>query len=853
MIVTLDEANVEIERLIIQNKKQALTGLLSNCQNFVEQIGGFIKWIEGKGTNTVLLLEEYREFLCQMSAEINKTGDEGNFVKKLEKSLTEIENSARTELKPNKIEVVFITWRAMQFDALESVYLAALQYPMCDAYVVTAPYYEINPDKTLGKMYYEGQEHYEAPLYQPNIKTTDWQDYDVAARHPDMIFVNNPYDDSANNARIHPDFNCERLRNCTDLLIYIPYFVVTDDVPEHFVITPGCIYAHHVIVQSEKVRDTYIRIFKEASDNRIANLDEKFLALGSPKFDKVINTKREDVVIPDVWQRLIHKADKIRKKVILYNTHMFTWMDGGDVYFKKLHYVFDFFRNRDDVVLLWRPHPNTEVNFRTMRPGLLDKYTRIVAEYKRESWGIYDDTPDLHRAIAWSDAYFGDWSSLVSMYQVTGKPVLLQNERLTPDNTSQYAVAFENLYDDGDYFWCTAWDFNALFRIEKQSWHTEYVGSFPGEQTDGSRLFREIVELNGKLYFTPFSAASIGIYDKENGTFGSVPVDCKVGNKCSWYNKNAKFTCAVVREDKILFLPYCFGALLAFDVETGETRYTEGFPGFWNAIVAGNKVLAARCGWNFIDEIDLETWTDTPRKLNDIGGNLSSFCSDGQALWLPAYNDDVFTKYNWETGETVEYRNFPDAYQRRGYAGQSTPCYAGGYVWFFPASGNMGLKIDVANGNMSAAEAFQPEFERDPSNAGGGIPISYILSVASGDTIYAHTGKSNRFISYNTKTGERREEEIRITPESWRRMAPLRTQAFFKDTNICETEQDCFYHENAIVTLKHYVSYIQRDGQKEDEFARRDKAVEIFRKTNAHAKGTAGQAIYDFARKSILG
>ena len=42
-------------------------------------------------------------------------------------------------------------------------------------------------------------------------------------------------------------------------------------------------------------------------------------------------------------------------------------------------------------------------------------------------WKLLIDTADLHRAIALSDAYYGDWSSVVSLYEKTGKPILIQN------------------------------------------------------------------------------------------------------------------------------------------------------------------------------------------------------------------------------------------------------------------------------------------------------------------------------------------------------------------------------------------------------------------------------------------
>ena len=53
-----------------------------------------------------------------------------------------------------------------------------------------------------------------------------------------------------------------------------------------------------------------------------------------------------------------------------------------------------------------------------------------MAEYKQAGWGIYDDTPELHRAIAYSDCYYGDGSSVVSLYKVTGKPVMIEDFEL---------------------------------------------------------------------------------------------------------------------------------------------------------------------------------------------------------------------------------------------------------------------------------------------------------------------------------------------------------------------------------------------------------------------------------------
>ena len=51
----------------------------------------------------------------------------------------------------------------------------------------------------------------------------------------------------------------------------------------------------------------------------------------------------------------------------------------------------------------------------------------IIEIYKKEAKGIFDDTVDIDRAILLSDAYYGDMSSVVTLYKTTGKPIMIQN------------------------------------------------------------------------------------------------------------------------------------------------------------------------------------------------------------------------------------------------------------------------------------------------------------------------------------------------------------------------------------------------------------------------------------------
>lgn len=271
-------------------------GLYADCQQGALTIGEYIEGIEGEGTQTVALLEEYCDKLFQAS-----NGEIGE--RALGKQLLKIENSVKNELKPNKIEIAFLSYKASMSDSIESIYLAAKDDPECDAYWIPIPYFDKNNDGSFGTMHLEG-----ADCYSDKIECTDWQEYDIEARHPDAIFTFSPYDEANYVTSVHPNFYCKRLRELTDCLVYVPYFVVSDaaNLQEPFCLCAGCVYAHKVILQSEEVRNEYIRHFKNYYGDEFGNPEERFIALGSPKFDKVINSKREDFELPEEWSRLIN-------------------------------------------------------------------------------------------------------------------------------------------------------------------------------------------------------------------------------------------------------------------------------------------------------------------------------------------------------------------------------------------------------------------------------------------------------------------------------------------------------------------------------------------------------------------
>lgn len=436
---TLQKANDMLATLFQDVTSDEMINLLADCQDCAITMGNKIETVYGSNLDCVNYLEKYCESLFQLSQNLDNLSVCMEIYEQSKELLLLVHNSI--ENIPDKKEIVFMPYKASMWDSLESVYLAARDDHDCEAYVVPIPYFDRKSDKSLGEMHYEGNE------YPTNIPITNWEEYSFEERQPDVIYIHNAYDDSNLVTCVHPRFFSSNLKKYTEKLIYIPYFVLEEIDPKdqkkidgikHFCFMPGIVNADKVILQSENMRRIYINEYAKVIESAGGSIDrkkleEKFLGTGSPKFDKVLNTRKEDLDIPEEWLKIIQKPDGSRKKIIFYNTSVTALLQYNEKMLEKMQYVFGVFKeHQDDVALLWRPHPLIKTTIESMRPQLWEEYCKIVEQYKEEGWGIYDDTADMDRAVILCDGYYGDHSSVVQLVQKAGKPVMVQDVNIVP-------------------------------------------------------------------------------------------------------------------------------------------------------------------------------------------------------------------------------------------------------------------------------------------------------------------------------------------------------------------------------------------------------------------------------------
>lgn len=442
---------------------------------------------------------------------------------------------------PCRKTIVFLPYKASMWDAFDSVYQAAKSDQRVNVIVMPIPY------RSYDKQNDCWHEHYEGECFPSDIKVIDYKNYNLADMEPDYIFIHNPYDQYNYVTRVHEEFFSTRLAEYTEHLVYIPYDVVLGTkIDENFCKMPGVQNAWRVIVQSEAVRQAYIKWTDP----------EKVLALGSPKIDAVVNHKVNRDELPASWKE---KCDG--KKVFLYNTHLSSIISEGDLFIKRLQKVWKYFHNHQDITLLWRPHPLSLQTAQAMNPGFLKAYLYMVEQFKILDNCIYDDTSDLDRAIALSDAYMGDYSSLVMLFGFTGKPIYLHSW-LKKDYIEYDKVYTLGGVRDGKNFWIPHMHYNALLKIDANSMKINEYIDIPFEGKNEELLFEKTYLIGRYLLLVPYLADNFVWYDTVHRKFSKVQYNSQTGEK---------LFCSIITDKYLFLFAYCTAnASIRIDLQTRQ-------------------------------------------------------------------------------------------------------------------------------------------------------------------------------------------------------------------------------------------------------------------------------------------
>lgn len=822
------QVHEEIKEALNQRNMTLAQNMLSECQEFAIQMGNIIEELEGEGHVTVSHVQEYCETLFHVFEASG--GDDVNankFYKLLNKQLIKIENSVRNDIIVRK-EIVFFPYKASMWDSLESVYLAAKEDPDCDVYCVPIPYFDLRSDHTLGQMHYEGHE------YPENIEIIDWQFYSFEERKPDVIYIHNPYDEANLVTSIHPRFYSSNLKKYTDTLVYIPYYVTSGGMSDGQSICPAYIYADYIVIQAPGLRAYF--------DERIP--DEKFLAFGSPKFDKVIKKCQNPPEPPAEWQTKMEG-----KKVYFYNTSIHGMLQDTGNFLKKMKYVFSCFEGREDACLLWRPHPLMESTFDSMRPWQKQEYLSLKSDFIRHDLGIYDTTPDMEDTIALCDAYIGDaGSSVTSLFGIAGKPLFILNNRL---HSEPEADSWRGEISTGFNYWhqnrFLITQGNKLY-VSDPFMHDYKYFCDVSEYANGG-CYSAVWEIGKKLYVCPQNEQNILMIDGE-GNRRKIELKQIGGKLCS-------FGAAVHDGRAIYLLPIKYPAIVKYDTVTEELKY---FTEYMDIFLDNDEVIRM-AGGCWVEEklcilsavnrqmymLNVETGKAFVTELPfESGCQYRDFVKYGEEYILLPYKGEHLCIGRWDpdTNEVQEYDRFPQGLQCSdpvtGKKCMERP-FNSGVLWgddlyLTPDYANMYVKLNLVTGEMIE---WKPPF-----NDGEGK--EYFYTTAKSSFFYSIADEEGwvRIFSYprrkmyevNLINNDCKELEIRFDVEELKAHEP----------GFCFYSEQLRYccQENSFNSIRNFL-----DGTILGNSFDRSRQIEVYREIARNNDGTCGTKIHEFMCK----
>lgn len=441
LITTLKEAHKEI--IFYLNKKQydKVRSILADCQECAIVVGNTIEQFETNQDVIIKQLEEYCERLFVISNEMETVGkgSGASWKKELDKRIDVISGEIKSKIKVI-LKAAFFPYKASMWTSLESIWKAAEADEECEAAVVVIPYFELDSQGNKTKLKYEGH------LFPKYVPIVDCNEYNVAVEQPDMIFIHNPYDDMNNVTRVPEQYYSYNLKKYTEQLVYSPYGMMGYYNPNRGAFmcnTNAVMVADKVLVQSERVKQIYV-------DHNVDR--KKILTLGSPKVDALVNGLKKPRIYPDGWE------EKLRgRKVFLLNTHLSyfaRWHVYAEKYpnqgnYAKWYYesIWEQLLNRDGCALIWRPHPLMKAMLKSRGFDETLEFVEWLEQGIRESENaVLDENGDYEVSFRISDALITTYSSLISEYMISGKPIYIYQRRLNEENRKNSPVDYTNNY-----------------------------------------------------------------------------------------------------------------------------------------------------------------------------------------------------------------------------------------------------------------------------------------------------------------------------------------------------------------------------------------------------------------------
>lgn len=349
----------------------------------------------------------------------------------------------------------------------------------------------------------------------------------------------------------------------------------------------------------------------------------------------------------------------------------------------------------------------------SMRPELRDAYYEIVERYRKEYWGIYDDTIEMERAVILSDGYYGDGSSVLQLYQKTDKPIMLQTIHSMQNKNNQ--IAFADIVKYKGEWWFFSAKSNLICRMDKKTLKVVPVVAVP---TEWKRVeYRDMYIYRDKIFLIPFSTPQIIIYDILEDAIRKINVPIEK----SW--RGNPFSEGILIENRLYLLPQALNKLIYVDVvnesvkeaiekiedknNPSDVYFSDGYINYNTCELLMGKTLK--------NEFVCTNLTGSKKKtyaINDIvSDGWGHIIESKNGTWYVPYTADRIFFVEREGQVMHEFTNFPQGYIVEKCSFIKSFVHKD-KLYLIPKSSNLMIVIDE-KGNMYAPIKSEEKWDKN--------------------------------------------------------------------------------------------------------------------------------------------
>lgn len=389
------------------------------------------------------------------------------------------------------------------------------------------------------------------------------------------------------------------------------------------------------------------------------------------------------------------------------------------------------------------------------------------------------------------------------------------------------ALISENIYDDGKHLWFAEFDYNALYKLDKTNREVKLAGIFPDENFMQERLYVSSTMNHGKLYFAPYTANEIAVYDTEKELFEKLKIVLKDQGEVRC--EKVKFFRILTVENEIYFIPAGYPGILCYKVnedrflcfdewiDSVEKLRVNDWGYFLDAVSVHNRLILPCACADAVVIFDLITKQSQviPMGKDDFS-QARKYCGihyvDEYFYFISTDGTIIKRKLESEQEEISEMklpvseRNDMEFYPVQ---------YRNGWLYLFPFGKNKCFKVKVATEKIVEEKVFA----EDGLYEGNQFP--FLTCVNGRNHLYLSTGNKRSFIEYDDIKGKKIEWKLYPSDQDKAIIEEMKGKSFIQQMNREE-----LMVENTIYSLTDLLNTIQAASEL------KKKEEEMFQKEN---------------------